>query len=87
MIMYPFGKYEEANNWLSDHPLVLGGFAAVLGLMLVGLGVWSLLTGQAPTKKRPDLEGGNGKVMALVWLGFGVLCLLFGLFKIVSGLL
>jgi hypothetical protein len=82
-----FAKYEEANNWLTDHPVVLGAGAVVLGLILVGLGVWSLVTGHAPTKRGPDLEGGTAKAMGFVWLGFGALCLLFGCFKIVSGLL
>jgi hypothetical protein len=87
MSMHLFARYEAANNWLAEHPLVLGGGAVVLGLILVGLGVWSLGTGRAPTKRGPDLEGGYAKAMAFVWLGFGALCLLFGLFKIVSGLL
>ncbi|HEY7311634.1 MAG TPA: hypothetical protein VH643_19880 [Gemmataceae bacterium] len=82
-----FARNEAANNWLADHPAVLGAGAVVLGLILVGLGVWSLVTGQAPTKRGPDLEGGNAKAMAFVWLGFGALCLLFGFFKIVSGLI
>ena len=47
----------------------------------------ALLTGRAPTKRGPDIEGGSAKVMAFVWLGFGALCLLFGAFKIVGGLL
>lgn len=85
--MHFFARNEVANNWLADHPVALGLGAGVLGLILVGLGVWSLLTGRAPTKRGPDLEGGNAKAMAFVWLGFGALCLLFGFFKIVSGLL
>jgi hypothetical protein len=85
--MHLFARYEEANNWLADHPLILGAGAVVLGLILVSLGVWSLIRGQAPTKRGPDLEGGNAKAMGFVWLGFGAICLLFGFFKIVSGLL
>jgi hypothetical protein len=78
---------EAANDWLADHPVALGAGAVVLGLVLVGLGVAALLSGRAPTKRGPDLEGGNARVMAFVWLGFGALCLLFGAFKIVAGLL
>jgi hypothetical protein len=85
--MHLFAKYEAENNWLTNHPVILGCGAVVLGLILVGLGVRSLLTGQSPTKRGPDLEGGNAKAMGFVWLGFGALCLLFGCFKIVSGLL
>jgi hypothetical protein len=83
--MHLFGKNEEINNWLADNPLILGGGAVALGLVLVGLGVWSLLSGTAPTRRGADLEGGNAKAMAFVWLGFGALCLVFGIFKMVSG--
>jgi hypothetical protein len=85
--MHFLAKYEATNNWLADHPVILGAGAVVLGLVLVGLGVWSLLAGRAPTRRGPDLEGGTARAMAFVWLGFGGLCLLFGFFKIVSGLL
>jgi hypothetical protein len=78
---------EEINAWLEKNPLVLGSGATLLGLVLVGLGVSALLTGRAPTKRGPDLEGNNAKAMGFVWLGFGSLCVLFGLFKIVSGLM
>ena len=82
-----FARNEEINNWLGENPLVLGAGALVLGLILVGFGVFALKTGRAPAKRGPDLTGGNAKAMAIVWLVFGVLCLLFGAFKIVSGLL
>jgi hypothetical protein len=77
---------EGINKWLAENPLILGGAALVLGLILVGIGVLALVTGKAPVKKGPDLEGGQAKAMGYVWLGFGALCLLFGLFKIVTGL-
>lgn len=85
--MHRFAKHEAANAWLADHPAALGSGAAVLGVILVLLGAWSLVTGRAPTKRGPELEGNNARAMAFVWLGFGVLCLLFGLFKMVTGLL
>ena len=46
----------------------------------------ALMTGRAVTKRGPNLEGGQAQAMALVWLGFGALCLLFGVFKMLSGL-
>jgi hypothetical protein len=85
--MYFFARNEEINQWLAENPLVLGGAAVVLGLILVVLGVYSLITKRAPTKRGPDLEGGHAVAMAVVWLVFGGLCLLFGAFKIVTGLL
>ena len=82
-----FADNEAINRWLAEHPLVLGSAACALGLILVGLGVHALATGRAMTKRGPDLEGGNATAMAVVWLGFGGLALVFGLYKIVSGLL
>ncbi len=85
--MYLFARNEEANQWLAENPLVLGGGAVVLGLILVGLGVYAIINKRAPTKRGPDLEGGHAVAMALIWLVFGGLCLLFGAFKIATGLL
>ncbi len=85
--MYLFARNEEANAWLAEHPVVLGLGALVLGLILLGLGISALITGRAKTKRGPDLEGGNAKTMGVVWLIGGGMCLLFGVFKIVSGLL
>jgi hypothetical protein len=82
-----FARNEEINQWLADNPLVLGAGAVVLGLVLVGFGVYALVTKRAPTKRGPDLEGGHAVAMAVIWLVFGGLCLLFGAFKIVTGLL
>ena len=81
-----FAANEEVNNWLAENPLILGAGALLLGLVLIGFGVYSLITGRAATKRGPDLTGGNAKAMAVIWIVFGVLCLLFGAFKIVSGL-
>jgi hypothetical protein len=81
-----FADNEAINKWLSEHPLVLGAGAAVLGLILVGLGISALRTGRAPTKKGRDLEGGQATAMAIVWLVFGAVCLLFGAYKVITGL-
>jgi hypothetical protein len=75
------------NQWLEDHPAVLGLGAVALGLVLLGLGIAALKTGRAPTKRGRDLEGNQARAMAFVWLTIGGLCVLFGLFKIAVGLL
>lgn len=85
--MHLWARNEAANNWLAQNPLILGGGAVIFALIFLGLGISALVTGRAPTKRGPDLEGGKAKAMGFVWLGFGTLCLLFGLYKIVSGLL
>jgi hypothetical protein len=82
-----FARNEEINRWHADNPVLLGAGALVLGLILLGIGIAALVTGRAPTKRGPDLEGGNAKAMGVVWVVFGSICLLFGLYKIVSGLI
>lgn len=82
-----FARNEEINQWLGENPLVLGIGAVVIALPLLALGVFALVSGIAPAKRGKDLTGSNAKVMAFVWLGFGGLVLLFGLFKIITGLL
>jgi uncharacterized membrane protein len=85
--MHFFARNEAINNWLADNPVILGSAALVLGLILVVLGVRALVTGRATAKRGPDLQGANAKAMGIVWAAAGSLCLLFGLYKIVSGLL
>lgn len=85
--MHLFARNEEVNNWLADHPVILGAGALVLGLILLALGVRALVTGRATAKRGLDLEGGNAKAMGIVWAAMGALCLLFGIYKIVSGLI
>lgn len=85
--MQLLARNEEINQWLAEHPLVLGAGAVVLGLVLLGLGASALLTGRAKSKRGADLTGTNAKLMGVIWAVAGAVCLLFGLFKIVSGLL
>jgi hypothetical protein len=76
---------DDINKWLAGKPLVVAGGAAVIGLILVGLGVSVFVTGKAVTKKGPDLEGGQAKAMGVEWLFFGVLALGFAVYKAVAG--
>ena len=84
--MILFARNEAANSWLAEHPEVVGAGALVFALIFIGLGAVALVTKKAPTNRGKDLEGGNAVVMGFVWLGFGALCLLFGLYKIASAL-
>ena len=85
--MILFARNEAANKFLAENPAILGGGALVFALVFFGLGVLALVTGKAPTKRGPDLEGGHAKLMAVIWLLAGSGCLLFGLYKIASALL
>jgi hypothetical protein len=77
---------EAINKWLDENPLVLGGGAIVIGLVLLSLGIKAFRTGTATTKRGAELTGGQAKAMAMLWTGFGGLCLLFGLYKLAIGL-
>lgn len=85
--MILFARNEEINRWLEENPLVLGGIACLIGLMLVGYGVSALSTGQATSKRGYKLEGTNAKLMGYVWTGFGGLALAFGIYKIILGVI
>lgn len=75
---------EALNQWLAENPLVLGGGATVLGVVLLLIGINAIKTQQATTKRGGQLEGGQAVAMGWIWTGFGALCLLFGLYKLVS---
>lgn len=85
--MFLFARNEAANQWLEEHPGVLGSGAIVLGLILVGLGLSALITGQARSKRGHELKGGNARLLGVVWLIFGGVCMLFGAYKIITGVL
>lgn len=76
---------DDINRWLDQNPMVLGGGALLLGLVLVGFGVKALVTGQATSKRGAKLTGTQAKLVGAVQAGFGALVILFGLYKMVAG--
>lgn len=82
-----FARNEAINQWLDQNPLVLGGGAILIALVLIGIGVSALVTGQTRDKWGRKMKGTNAQVLGAVWLGFGGLALLFGLFKIGTALI
>jgi MFS family permease len=82
-----FARNEEINQWLEANPLVLGGGAIVLSLPLLALAIFSFVTGRAPSKWGREHRGTNAMVMGFVWLAAGGACMLFGMFKVVTGLM
>ncbi len=69
--MHLFARNEEANKWLSEHPMVLGAGAVVIALILIGIGIMALVTKRARSKVGTELKGGQAQVLGFVWLGFG----------------
>jgi len=77
---------EEINKWLGEHPAVLGGGAILLGGVLLAFGVKALLTGRSQGKWGYQMEGPTAYLHGAVLAGFGGLTILFGLYKLISGI-
>lgn len=77
----------EINQWLEQNPLVLGGIALLIGLVLLGFGVKALLTGVSHSKWGTEFNGPMAHLHGIILTGFGGLVILFALYKIVVGLL
>jgi hypothetical protein len=85
--MFLLARNEEINKWLDEHPAVLGAGAIALGGLLLAFGIRALLTGRSHAKYGIELQGpvayAHGGVLALI--GGGIV--LFGLYKLVTGIL
>jgi uncharacterized membrane protein len=81
MFLFARGDNREINKWLEENPLVLGGGAILIGVVLLLIGINAIKTQQATTKRGGQLEGGQAVAMGWIWTAFGGLCLLFGLYK------
>jgi hypothetical protein len=84
--MYLLAGNEEINKWLGEHPAVLGAGAIVIGGVLVTFGVAALVTGRSQGKYGHKMEGPMAYVHGAVLAGFGGLAILFGLYKVISGM-
>ncbi|MFQ5731227.1 MAG: hypothetical protein ACE5KM_04635 [Planctomycetaceae bacterium] len=76
---------EAANKWLGEHPMVLGGGFLVLGVVILGWGIYEIRSGVAHTKRGKKLSGGSAKAMAIIRIVTGSGCILFALFKMIAG--
>jgi hypothetical protein len=84
--VFLLARNEEINQWLNEHPAVLGSGAMLIGGVLLAFGVKALLTGRSRSKWGHEMEGPTAYLHGAVLAGFGGLAILFGLYKLVSGL-
>lgn len=76
---------EEINRWLGENPMILGLLFLVIGLVLAGWGLYELSKGVARSKYGRVVEGTQGKILAIIRIAGGAVCILFALYKIVLG--
>lgn len=74
-----------ANQWLGEHPAVLGGIFLVLGVAILGWGIYEMRSGVAHTKYGKQVSGGTATALAVIRIVAGAGCLLFGLYKLIAG--
>lgn len=86
MFFFAQRRNEAINNWLSQNPMVLGLGALALGAVLIGFSIAGLMTGETHDKRGRKMEGSTAKTMSIIRLVFGIVCVLFGLYKIVMAL-
>ncbi|MCA9184375.1 MAG: hypothetical protein R3E01_25665 [Pirellulaceae bacterium] len=67
----------SANRWLREHPLVLGGFTGVIGLLLLFYGISGLKSGSPRGKFGVQLTGGAATVTSMIRLIMGIGLLIF----------
>lgn len=79
------GADSAGNQWLGEHPMVLGGIFLAIGLVAGGWGIVELKSGVASDKRGRKVEGGAGKALAIVRIVVGAGACLFGLYKMVAG--
>lgn len=67
--------------------MILGLGALVIGAVLIAFSVAGLMTGKTHDKRGREMEGGTAKTMSIVRLVFGIICVLFGIYKIIAAVL
>ncbi|WP_146510823.1 hypothetical protein [Thalassoglobus neptunius] len=77
-------RNDEINQWLEENPLVLGGGAIVLGLVLIGSGVYELKSGVTRDKKGRVVEGQMGKPLSIFRIVIGAAVSAFGVYKLIT---
>lgn len=78
-------KDSPANQWLNEHPAVLGAGFLALGAILCIAGIRELRSGVAKDKYGNEVSGGLGRTMSVVRVVGGVAAAGFGLYKLIAG--
>jgi hypothetical protein len=77
-------RRHEFNQWLNEHPVVLGGVAIAVGLWLLVFGLPALVTGRTRSNAQPSP---TGRLRGFLLVFAGLCACLFGLLQLVVGLL
>ena len=78
-------RNEAINKWLSEHPAVLGGIFAALGLVLAGAGVYEIQAGVTRDKYGNVVTGSWGRLLSNIRVLGGIGAFGFGLYKLIMG--
>ena len=62
------GRNEGANQWLEEHPMVLGLIFLTIGVVLLASGIYSLTKGVTTDKRGNELSGGAAQAMSIIRL-------------------
>lgn len=76
---------EAANQWLEEHPAVLGGGAIALGALLTFFGVVGLKQGTTTGKWGKEMSGGMAAITSTVRLVAGIGLIGFGIYVLIFG--
>lgn len=82
---FVLARNEAINQWLNEHPLVLGAGALLIGLVVAGFGIKELMTGVSKDKFGNVLKGGYGKSISIIRVLLGAGFAIFGLYRLIAG--
>jgi hypothetical protein len=82
---FVLARNEAINQWLNEHPAVLGGIFVALGLLLAGYGVYEIRTGITRDKYGNQVTGSWGRMLTNIRITGGIAALGFGLYKLILG--
>lgn len=76
---------DDLNEWFGENPMISGLVFLLIGLAVGGWGLYELSKGVAHGKYGGTVEGPRAKVLAIVRIVVGAVCILFALFEMLGG--